>query len=131
MVSVEFVSGKYEYERRTQRIISGNVCTPSRHRWVTVEGRRSGPLGHRVYWALLIRPWLPHTYTTLVHRLWLCVVAGILHQDLSLKNIVYRVVEGQIYDVLTDYDLPYWRIPCRWPTTTPRPHRDGSGHLRL
>jgi len=53
----------------------------------------------------------------LVHR-WLYVHAGILHRDLSIKNIMCRLVkksrEGKmelvwdVYGVLTDYDLSSW-----------------------
>ena len=36
--------------------------------------------------------WLVCTYASLVHR-WLYVIAGILHRDLSLNNIMYRIVK--------------------------------------
>jgi len=35
-------------------------------------------------------------------------VAGILHRDLSMNNIMYRIIEGKVYGVLTDYDLSSW-----------------------
>ena len=49
----------------------------------------------------------PNTYTGLVHR-WLYEKVGILHQDLSLANIMYRIIEGKVYGVLTDFDLSSW-----------------------
>ena len=47
------------------------------------------------------------THTGLVHR-WLYEVAGILHRDLSMKNIMYRIVKGKVHGVLMDYDLSSW-----------------------
>ena len=52
------------------------------------------------------------THVVLVHR-WLYERAGILHRDLSLNNIMYRIVKGKVYGVLTDYDLASW---TRWLT---------------
>jgi serine/threonine protein kinase len=43
-----------------------------------------------------------------VHR-WLYDHAGILHGDLSLSNIMYRIIEGKVHGVLTDYDLSSWK----------------------
>ena len=48
----------------------------------------------------------------LVHR-WLYDHAGILHGDLSPSNIMYRVIEGQVHGVLTDYDLSFWKAALR------------------
>ena len=42
-------------------------------------------------------------------RQWLYDHAGILHRDLSLGNIMYRIIEGQVHGVLTDYDLSSWK----------------------
>ena len=59
---------------------------------------------------------LPDTQACSVHQ-WLCVRAGILHWDLSLGNIMYRivketnaagVVEEKVSGVLTDFDLSPW-----------------------
>ena len=50
----------------------------------------------------------PSTDKNLVHR-WLYDHAGILHGDLSPSNIMYRVIEGQVHGVLTDYDLSFWK----------------------
>jgi len=34
---------------------------------------------------------------------------GILHEDLSLNNIIHRIVEGEVHGVLINYDLPSWK----------------------
>jgi len=60
--------------------------------------------------------WLSDTHPYLVHR-WLYVRAGILHRDLSLSNIMVRIVERkneagvvseQVYGVLADFDISSW-----------------------
>jgi len=46
--------------------------------------------------------------TYLVHR-WLYDHPGIFHGDLNPNNIMYRIIEGQVHGVLTDYDLSSWK----------------------
>jgi len=67
-------------------------------------------------YALSFVSWLSHTHIGLVHR-WLYVHAGILHRDLSLNNIMYRIIkeineagvtEERVCGVLTDFDLASW-----------------------
>ncbi|KAJ7613920.1 hypothetical protein FB45DRAFT_3274 [Roridomyces roridus] len=36
---------------------------------------------------------------------WLVEAAGILHRDISVNNLMYRRIDGQIYGVLNDFDL--------------------------
>ena len=60
---------------------------------------------------------LPYTHASLVHR-WLYEHVGILHRDLSLNNIMCRIIKEmnsagvrevkEVYGVLTDYDLSLW-----------------------
>ena len=50
---------------------------------------------------------LAPTHTRLVHR-WLYEKVGILHRDLSLTNIMCRMVNKQVCGVLTDFDLLSW-----------------------
>jgi len=70
----------------------------------------------------------------LVHR-WLYVHAGILQRDLSLSNIMYRivkkknkkgVVEEKIYGVLTDFDLASWREDLKKDHTKTSQQRTGT-----
>jgi hypothetical protein len=37
---------------------------------------------------------------------WLCEKAEVVHPDISLNNIMHRKEDGEIYGVLSDYDLP-------------------------
>ncbi|KAJ3768514.1 protein kinase [Lentinula raphanica] len=39
-----------------------------------------------------------------IHQ-WLYERAGILHRDLSIGNLMYRRIDGQVYGVLNDFDL--------------------------
>ena len=54
---------------------------------------------------------MPQIHADLVHR-WL-YDAGILHQDLSMNNIMYRDIRGKVYGVLMDYDLASWRASSK------------------
>jgi serine/threonine protein kinase len=36
-------------------------------------------------------------------------VVGILHRDLSPNNIMYRIINGKVHGVLTDFDLSSWK----------------------
>ena len=61
-----------------------------------------------------------HAHASSVHR-WLHDHVGILHQDLSLNNIMCRIIKErneagvreikEVYGVLTDYDLSSWTAP--------------------
>jgi len=78
--------------------------------------------------------WFDMDSSGLVHR-WLYVHAGILQRDLSLSNIMYRivkkkngkgVVEEKIYGVLTDFDLASWREDLKKDHTKTSQQRTGT-----
>jgi len=82
----------------------------------------------------LIDFWFDMDSSGLVHR-WLYVHAGILQRDLSLSNIMYRivkkkngkgVVEEKIYGVLTDFDLASWREDLKKDHTKTSQQRTGT-----
>jgi serine/threonine protein kinase len=74
------------------------------------------------------------THYCLVHR-WLYLRVGILHRDLSLSNIMYRiieeeneagVVEEKICGVLTDFDLASWTVDLKIDRTRTSQQRTGT-----
>ena len=110
----KFHEGKFVYEPRALRIIIQEELHPLKSLGSVREigqvfvdiACSTGPLASQSLF----------TYTTLVHR-WLRDHPGILHRDLSLNNIMCRIIEemnGQgeqerkVYGVLTDYDLSSW-----------------------
>ena len=101
-----FVNGEYKYEERTLRIMVQERLYPL----TTLSDVKD------IAQVLLdiacgayspFASWPPHAYSSLVHR-WLYEKAGILHGDLSLRNIMYRRINGKVYRVLTDFDLSFW-----------------------
>ena len=104
--NAKFVGEEYHYERRTLRIIIQERLRPLQ----TLENVKDIAqvlLDVACSMRFLSVSQLQRTYGWLVHR-WLFDCAGILHRDLSLNNIMYRVKEGKVYGVLTDYDLSSW-----------------------
>ena len=74
------------------------------------------------------------TYAILVHR-WLRDHPGILHRDLSLHNIMCRIIEEinsqgewerKVYGVLTDYDLSSWTKDLKDDYTKTSQQRTGT-----
>jgi len=76
---------------------------------------------------------LPGTHDVPVHR-WLYDVPGILHRDLSLNNIMCRIIElisaegktREVYGVLTDYDLSSWKEELKTDYTRTSQQRTGT-----
>jgi len=84
-----FVDEEYKYERRTLRIIIQERLYPLKK----LAGMKD------IAQVLLD--------VACIHR-WLFEVAGILHHDPSLNNIMYRIIKGKVHGVLTGYDLSSW-----------------------
>jgi hypothetical protein len=114
----EFVGEGYKYERRTLRIIIQERLYPLKT-LANVKDIAQVLLDVACSTWVLFPPRLPSIYASLVHR-WLHDHAGVLHSDLSLNNIMYRIVkemnaagveEEKVYGVLTDYDLSSWTRP--------------------
>jgi len=102
----EFVGGEYKYERRTLRIIIQERLYPLK----TLTDAKDiaqvlVDVACGTWFSFAFR--LPYAHVDVVHR-WLYEVAGILHRDLSMNNIMYRIIDGKVYGVLTDYDLSSW-----------------------
>ncbi|KAJ7067136.1 hypothetical protein C8F01DRAFT_1120406 [Mycena amicta] len=59
------------------------------------------------------------------HR-WLYEKAEIMHRDVSLKNLMYRRIDGKVYGVLNDFDLSVFRDDAHLSTshlrTGTKPH---------
>ena len=104
--NAEFVDGVYKYERRTLRIIIQERLYPLK---TLTEVKDIAQVLVDIACGMWISvvPWLPYAHAGIVHR-WLYEVAGILHRDLSMSNIMYRIIKGKVYGVLTDYDLSSW-----------------------
>ena len=111
--NAEFENGSYVYERRTLRIIIQEQLHPLKS---LTNVKDIGQVfldvacGTRIGSTSRPRP----AYPTSVHH-WLHKYPGILHRDISLNNIMYRVtkekggiMERRVYGVLTDYDLSSW-----------------------
>ena len=111
----EFVGEEYEYERRTLRIIIQERLYPLE----TLKNAKDVAqvlLDVLCSTHFLFASRLSYTHAGSVHR-WLYEEAGILHRDLSLNNIMYRILkkendagvtEKKVHGVLTDYDLSSW-----------------------
>ena len=107
LANAEFSNGEYKYERRTPWIIVQERLYPLKtltnakdigQVLLDAACSKCFSLGSRTRW----------THAGLVHR-WLYERAGILHRDLSLNNIMYRIIDGKVYGVLADYDLASWK----------------------
>ena len=103
----KFVNGEYKYERRTLRIIVQERLYPLKT-LTNAKDIAQVLLDIACSECFSFASHLPQTHAGLVHR-WLYECAGILHRDLSLNNIMYRVIDGKVYGVLTDYDLASWK----------------------
>jgi hypothetical protein len=111
----KFVDGEYKYERRTLRIIIQERLYPLKT-LTNVKDIAQVLLDVACSTRLPFASWISCTYAGSVHR-WLRDHAGILHRDLSLNNIMYRIIkqmndagvaEEKVYGVLADYDLASW-----------------------
>ena len=107
LTGAKFANGEYKYEPRTLRIIVQERLYPLKtltnakdigQVLLDVACSECFSLGSGTRW----------THAGLVHR-WLYERAGILHRDLSLNNIMYRIIDGKVHGVLTDYDLASWK----------------------
>ena len=104
--NAEFVDEEYKYERRTLRIIIQERLHPLKTLTKAKDiAQVLLDVACSTYFPFAY--WLQRTHAELVHR-WLFEDAGILHRDLSLNNIMYRIVNEKVYGVLTDYDLSSW-----------------------
>ena len=110
----EFVDEEYEYERRTLRIIIQERLYPLKTLTDVKDiAQTLVDVACGTHFPLFSSQW--YTHASLVHR-WLYDHVGILHGDLSLNNIMCRIVkvnragvtEKKVYGVLTDYDLSLW-----------------------
>ena len=127
----EFVDKKFHYERRTLRVIiqerlysikSLKNVKDIGQVFVDVACSTCAHFSHR----------FPCAYAGSVHR-WLFDEPGILHRDLSLNNIMCRIVEDlgaedkvHVYGVLTDYDLSSWTASLRTDYTKTSQQRTGT-----
>jgi hypothetical protein len=110
--NAEFVDEEYKYERRTLRIIIQERLYPLKT-LTNAKDVAQVLLDVACSTRVLFVSWLLSAHAGSVHR-WLLDHAGILHRDLSLDNIMYRIIEAmndagvmeeKVYGVLTDYDL--------------------------
>jgi len=120
----EFVDEEYVYERRTLRIIIQERLYPLKT-LTNVKDIAQVLLDVACSTRFPFTPWLQWTHAELVHR-WLFEHAGILHRDLSMNNIMYRIVEGQVHGVLTDYDLSSWTTSLTSDYTKTSQQRTGT-----
>jgi len=120
----EFIGEEYKYERRTLRIIIQERLHPLK---TLTDVKDIAQVLVDVAcgtWFSLVS-WLPYAHVGSVHR-WLYDVAGILHRDLSMNNIMYRIVEGKVHGVLTDYDLSSWTASLNSDYTKTSQQRTGT-----
>ena len=120
----EFIGGEYKYERRTLRIIVQERLYPLKT-LTNVKDIAQVLLDVACSACFLFASWLLHTNADLVHR-WLYERAGILHRDLSLNNIMYRIIKGKVYGVLADYDLSSWTASLTRDYTKTSQQRTGT-----
>ena len=98
--------GEYKYEQRTLRIIIQERLYPLKE-LTNVKDIAQVLLDVACGTYFRFVHWSPDIHIVPVHR-WLYERVGILHRDLSLNNIMYRIIEGKVYGVLTDYDVASW-----------------------
>ncbi|KAF9780566.1 hypothetical protein BJ322DRAFT_1112555 [Thelephora terrestris] len=103
----EFVESEYKYERRALRIIVQGCLYPLNTLTDVKE----------IAQVLLD--------VACIHR-WLYEKVGILHCDLSLKNIMYRKINGKVYGVLNDFDLSSWTASLTSDYTRTSQQRTGT-----
>ena len=112
----KFTGRRFRYERRTLRVIIQERLYSIK---TLMNVRDIGQVFLDVACSTYIHlsPRFPCVYARLVHR-WLFDEPGILHRDLSLNNIMWRLVEEmnaegvreqKVHGVLTDYDLSSWK----------------------
>ena len=144
------LNGKYEYERRTLRVIVQERLHPIKS---LTNVRDIGQVFVDVVCSkcVLSSRRLLCTYTGSVHR-WLYDEPRILHRDLSLDDIMYRIIEEvnaeggteeKVYGVLNDYDHSLWtaflatehtktsRLQTRTPCYTAQDLLLGESDIRL
>ena len=107
----KFTGRRFRYERRTLRVIIQERLYSIK---TLMNVRDIGQVFLDVACSTYIHlsPRFPCVHARLVHR-WLFDEPGILHRDLSLNNIMCRIVKelgakDKVYGVLTDYDLSSW-----------------------
>ena len=126
-----FADKKFQYERRTLRvIIQERLHSTKSLRNVRTIGQVFLDIACST--CLCSSPRFSCAYAASVHR-WLFDEPGILHRDLSLNNIMCRIVkelgaEGKmhVYGVLTDYDLSSWVASLRTDYTKTSQQRTGT-----
>ena len=108
-----FAGREFKYERRTLRIIIQEKLY-SLKSLKNVRDIGQVFLDIACSTCVCFSPRFPCAYAGSVHR-WLLDEPGILHRDLSLNNIMCRIVKElgtedkeHVYGVLTDYDLSSW-----------------------
>ena len=101
----KLINGKFQYERCTLRIIVQERLRPLK---TLTNAKDATQVMLEVACSACFSPGsrLLRTHSIIVHR-WL-YGAGILHWDMSPNNIMYRISEGRVCGVLTDYDLASW-----------------------
>ena len=127
------VNGEFEYERRTLRVIIQDRLYPLKSLSKVKDiGQVFLDIGCSTFVFFL--PRFANAHTDLVHR-WLYDEPGILHCDLSLNNIMCRIVEEEnkkgeteykVYGVLTDYDLSSWTASLKTDYTKTSQHQTGT-----
>jgi len=122
---------KFQYERRTLRVIIQERLHSIKS---LMNVRVIGQVFLDVACSTCVRfsPRFQCAYASSVHR-WLLDVPGILHRDLSLNNIMCRIVKElgaedkiHVYGVLTDYDLSSWVASLRTDYTKTSQQRTGT-----
>ena len=123
-----FADGKFQYERRTLRVIIQERLYSIKS---LTNARDIGQVFLDVACSTCVRSSRsPCAYTGSVHR-WLFDKPGILHRDLSLNNIMCRIVKelgakDKVYGVLTDYDLSSWAASLKTDYTKTSQQRTGT-----
>ena len=123
-----FTSGKFKYERRALRVIIQERLHSIKS---LTNVRDIGQVFLDVACSTCFRSSRsPCAYTGSVHR-WLFDEPGILHRDLSLNNIMCRIVKefgakDKVYGVLTDYDLSSWAASLKTDYTKTSQQRTGT-----
>ena len=125
----QFVDERFEYERRTLRVIIQERLH-SLKSLTNVKDIGQVFLDIACSMRVPFSPRLPYAHSGPVHR-WLLDQPGILHRDLSFKNIMCRIIKklgakDEVYGVLTDYDLSSWAASLKNDYTKTSQQRTGT-----